>query len=244
MNFLCDTCDLRNKMENYRLKLNDLILEKKNKLIDEEIVNLSQTLDVLVNKCVFCNRHLNNSFKLNLRNIFGTHSTFYYYGYQHLFNMMYSYIIEGINNNEIIYISMEKYLYSELIDFLKVNGVPVEHIKFMPVKGLIESNAHGGLNELKEKIRNSCLANEVKEYSGIRWIGQPTYAIQTTSQEAFLNWERNLSEALENTNASLICIYDAYDYMNKNEFINEKVIRQSFETHSYILKNTVLEKID
>ncbi|MEK6263442.1 MAG: MEDS domain-containing protein, partial [Clostridium sp.] len=121
--------------------------------------------------------------------------------------------------------------------FLKINNVLVEHIKFRHVKDLIESNTQGRLTQLKEKINNVCLENEVKEYNGIRWIGQPTYAIQTTSQESFLEWETNLSEALKNTNASLLCIYDTYDYMNKGEFINETVIKQSLTTHSYILNN-------
>lgn len=244
MNFLCNTCNIHTNIEKTRLKLNNLILEKEHELLNEEIINLSQALDVSVNKCIFCNRNLNTSnFELNLKNIFGTHSTFYYYGYQHLFSSMYLYITEGLNNNEIIYISMQKDLYNELIAFLKINSVSVEHIKFRPVKELIESNMNGGLIGLNKKFESICSENEVKGHTGIRWIGQPTYAIQTTSEKAFLNWETNLSEALKVTNVSLICIYDAYDYMNNNEFINETVIKQSLSTHSYILKSSVLEKI-
>lgn len=243
MNLLCESCNLKEQMEKYRSKLNDLVLEENHRLIDEDIVKLSQSLDILVYECIFCNKNINNTFKVNLNNIFGTHSTFYYYGYQHLFNSMYFYINQGINNNELIYISMEKNLYSKLLEFLKVNNISVEHIKFRPVKELIDSNTRGGLIELKEKISNICLEHEVKKYKGIRWIGQPTYAIQTTSQEAFLNWEINLSEVLKDTNVSLICIYDAYDYMNKGEFINEEVINLSLTTHTFALKKSVLEKI-
>jgi hypothetical protein len=244
MNFLCESCSLKEEMEKYKIMLNNLILKENHILIDEEIIKLSQSLDTLVYRCIFCNKNLNNNtFKIELKNIFGTHSTFYYYGYQHLFNSMYFYINQGINNNELIYISMEENLYSKLLAFLKVNNVSVQHIKFRPVKELIESNTMGGLIELKEKINNICLEDEVKKYKGIRWIGQPTYAIKTTSQEAFLNWEINLSLALKNTNASLICIYDTYDYMTKGEFINEKVIKQSLTTHTFALQNSVLEKI-
>lgn len=243
MNFLCESCNLKEEMEKCRCMLNNLILEENHRLIDEEIVKLSQSLDILVYRCIFCNKSIKNILKMNLKNIFGTHSTFYYYGYQHLFNSMYFYINQGINNNELIYISMEENLYSKLLAFLKVNNISVEYIKFKPVKELIESNTMGGLIKLKEKISNICSEDEVKKYKGIRWIGQPTYAIQTTSQEAFLNWEINLSEALKDTYISLICIYDAYDYMNKGEFINEKVIKQSLTTHTFALKNSVLEKI-
>lgn len=77
MNFLCNTCDIHTDMENYRIMLNGLALKKNYKLIDDEIINLSEALDVLVYKCIFCDQNLNNIFKLNLRNIFGTHSSFY-----------------------------------------------------------------------------------------------------------------------------------------------------------------------
>lgn len=243
MDLLCNTCSLRNYIEEYRIALNNLIAERGQQLLDKEVIDLSQSLDALVYKCIFCNKNMNNISKLDLRNIFGTHSTFYYYGRQHLFSSMYFYITEGINNNEHVYISMEENLYDELITFLKENNVSVEHIEFRPVKELIESNINGGLIQLKKKINDICLENQANKYSGIRWIGQPTYAIQTTSQEFFLNWEINLTEALNNTHASLICIYDAYDYMNKGEFINETVIKQSQNTHSYVLLNSELEKI-
>lgn len=166
------------------------------------------------------------------------------YGDQHLFNSIYFYISEGIKNHELIYISMKEDLYNKLINFLKINNVSPEHIKFKSIKELIEINTQGGQTELKKIIESASLENEVKEYNGIRWIGQPSYAIHITSQEAFLNFETNLSDALNNTNVSLLCIYDAYDYMNKGEFINETVIKQSLITHSFILKNSALEKIN
>ncbi|AKA67845.1 MULTISPECIES: MEDS domain-containing protein [Clostridium] len=243
MNSSCSDCSMYSKIEELRLMLNNLILEKNQELLNKEIITLSQSLDELVYKCIFCSENLNTVFKLNLRNIFGIHSTFYYYGYQHLFSSMYFYINEGINNDELIYISMEENLYNKLISFLKNNNVSIEHIKFRAVKGLIESSANGGLIGLRKEIKNISSEDEVKQYNGVRWIGQPTYAIQTTSQEAFLSWEVNLSEALKNTNISLICIYDAYDYINKREFINEIVIKKSLKTHTHILKSLALEKI-
>lgn len=139
---------------------------------------------------------------------------------------------------------MEESLCNKFLVFLKTNDVPVEHIKFKTIKELIESNRHGGLTKLKEQINNISLDNEIKNYRGIRWIEQPSYAIQSISQKDFLDLKINLSEVLNNTNASLLCIYDAYDYMNKDKFINETVIKQSPTTHSYILKNLVLEKIN
>ncbi|GAA0178342.1 hypothetical protein SH2C18_14130 [Clostridium sediminicola] len=243
MSFLCNNCDLNCNIQECKEQLNNIIVEKNHNLVNDEVVKLSQQLDDLVYKCVVCKRSLNaiSNSKLNLKDLFGTHSTFYYYGKQHLFTSMYFYINEGIKNNELIYISMEEKLYNPLLTFLKANNVSIEMIRFRPVKELIMSNKHGGLDGLKEKIGNICLENDVIKYSGVRWIGQPTYAIQTTSQKDFLDWEINLSEALKNTNVSLICIYDAYDYIHKGEFINEEVINKSLNTHSYILKDRILK---
>lgn len=58
MNFLCNACDLHTDIEKYRIMLSSLIVEKNYKLLDEEIINLSQYLDVLLCKCTFCNKYL------------------------------------------------------------------------------------------------------------------------------------------------------------------------------------------
>jgi len=58
MNFLCSTCRLRDNIEKHRIMLNNLIVEKNHKLLDEEIISLSEYLDVLVYKCASCNRNL------------------------------------------------------------------------------------------------------------------------------------------------------------------------------------------
>ena len=245
MKNLCKNCNLSYQIENGRKKLNNLIAEKDMNLLDDKIIQLSQQLDELIYGCVFCEKDLNrvHGKSLNLKDIFGTHSTFYYYGKEHLFTNMYFYITEGIKNNELVYISMQENLFDELIRILETYNAPVEHIEFRKVKELIMSNKEGGLVKLKEKINSIFNEDKVKKYKGIRWIGQPTYAIQTTSQEDFLNWEINLSEGLKNTNASLICIYDAYDCINESKFINKQVIDKSIDTHSHLLKDFVLEGI-
>lgn len=243
MNFLCKNCNLSSNIEDLRENLNNIIIEKNHNLLDTEVINLSQLLDNFVYKCVLCSKELNDPSKLNLKDIFGIHSAFYYYGHDHLFTNLYFYILEGIKNNELIYISMQENLYSKLIEFLEINEVSMEYIHFRPVKELIMSNKLGGLIGLKEKINSIGIEEEVKNHSGIRWIGQPSYAIQVTSENDFLNWEINLSQALSNTKVSLLCIYDAYDYMNEGKIINKNVISKSLDTHSYVLKNLVLEEI-
>lgn len=156
---------------------------------------------------------------------------------------MIKYITHGIKNNEIIHIFMKPALYDRLLNSLRSFGISDEHIKFYSVKELILSNKIDGLDGLKKKIDFFTAEALQKGYNGIRWIGQPTYAIQETSKNDFLNWELNLTEALQNTEISLICIYDYYDYMNDKKIIDERVINESFNTHSHVLNKFYLENI-
>lgn len=177
--------------------------------------------------------------KLNLRNVFGTHTTFYYYGEQHLFVNLYFYISEGIKNNELIYVSMEEELYNKLLDFLKTNKIPIENIKFRPVKDLILGHKKGGLNGLKETAIRILENSNIEKYTGLRWIGQPSFAIEGTSQKDFLDMEVELNKFINNMNAALLCVYDVYDYMYNGKVINETVIQESLQAHSFVLNNFV-----
>lgn len=239
MKILCENCNLRYDIEQHREKLNNIIVQKNFNLLDDEVIHLSQLLDELVYKCVACNKNINNLSKLNLKNVFGTHATLYYYGEQHLFVSLYFYIKEGLKNNEFIYISIEERLYYRLIEFLKINKISDEHIKFKPVGELIYSNKKSDLLGLKETLSSILLDNN--KYNGIRWIGQPTYAIEATSQKDFLDMEINLNELVKNMNVAILCVYDAYDYMHVGSVINKAVIEASLSTHSHVLNNLVLE---
>ena len=130
MKEICDNCKINNRIEEYKEKLNSSIENRNGDLLDDEVVLSSQFLDNFVYKCVSCNKNINYLSKLNLREVFGTHTTFYYYGEQHLLVNLYFYINEGIKNNELIYISMEEELYNKLLDFLISNNVSTENIKF------------------------------------------------------------------------------------------------------------------
>lgn len=173
----------------------------------------------------------------------GTHSVLYYYGIEHLLVNIYSYIQEAIQNNELIFISMEKRLYDPLLKHLIEWKIDEEKIKFRSVKYMILSYKEGGIEGLKKKVKNLKLEAIEKGYRGIRWIGQPTYAIQETSREDFLNWERVLSEALADTKISIICIYDCYDYIYNRNYIDEVVIMNSLNTHTHIWSKSFLRNL-
>lgn len=179
-----DYYDLENKIELTRQKLNSIIAEKNENLLDQEVIKLSEELDELIVRFQYI-KSIQDTHLMNLKNIMGTHSTFYYYGKCHLFTNMVQYIKVGLDNNEVLYISMKPELYEDLKKRLNDNGISGKNLKFKSVKQLIDINKNGGVKKLKEKIE-ILLKEETKQgYSGIRWIGQPTYAIEQTSKKDF-----------------------------------------------------------
>ncbi len=211
--------NLENEIELARKKLNSIIIEKNENLLDQEVIKLSEELDELIVKFQYI-KSIQDTCLMNLKNIMGTHSTFYYYGKDHLFANMIQYIKVGVDNNEVVYISMQPQLYEDLKKYLNNFGIQDKYLKCQSIKQLININKTGGERCLKEKIE-ILVEKEIKQgYSGIRWICQPTYAIEQTSKNDFLNWEINLSKGLKNTKASLICIYDYCDYIHRKKVID------------------------
>lgn len=55
----CNNCSLNFNIEEYRERLNDIIVEKNYNLLDEEVLNLSQLLDNLIDKGILFEKNLN-----------------------------------------------------------------------------------------------------------------------------------------------------------------------------------------
>ncbi|WP_297421255.1 Spo0E family sporulation regulatory protein-aspartic acid phosphatase [Clostridium sp.] len=248
MDFSCDNCNLNYNIGKVRNRLEELIVKKDQSLLDVEVINLSQLLDNLIYKCVFCSKNVNNSTQWTLNDTLKskTNSKFYHLKNNHFFISIYFYMYEGIKNNEVIYMSMEEGLYNDLLEILKMISFPVEYIKFRSIKELIISNKFCGLIGLEEKIKGIVSEYEAKRYNGIRWISQPTYAIKNTSLNDFFDWEMNLSQALRNTNtnSSLDFVYKDYDYLGENKYLQEPVIDSSINVNSYILDDLLFKGVD
>lgn len=239
MHLSCDNCNLNNIIGQVRERLEDIIIEKNHSLLDEQVINISQLLDNLVYKCTFCYKNINNLSILSANDKFNLNINPTYKNLEnnHFLISLYFYMFEGIKNNQMIYISMDENLYHELLNILNINSITSEYIKFRSIKELIISNKTGGLVGLKEKIKDISLENQRKNYYGIRWISQPTYAIKNTSINDFLDWELNLSHALKSADSSLEYIYNDYNYIKEDKFIPEPVINTSLNSNSYILND-------
>lgn len=169
----------------------------------------------------------------NLKNTYGKHSVFYYYGYEHLMVSLYYYIKAGINNNELIYFTMFPDLYQKIIADFKINNLPIKDLILRSEEEMIIQCKHKSTAHIKLLINNYITDAIKKGYSGIRFIGQPSYAIKNTSRIEFLKIERVISSILKNISASLLCIYDYYDYLHSQNYINKMVIHESYNTHTH-----------
>ncbi len=168
---------------------------------------------------------------------YGNHFVFYYYGEEHLFINLNYYIKQGIDKNQLIYISMEQNIFEKFLYNLNKNGISDDSIVFKSVKELIETYNEKGLECFEKMINqliNECLQ---KGYTGIRFIGQPSFAIKQTSKKEFLDWEKILSKATSNKKFSILCIYDFYDYLYNKHLIDDKVFLESLTTHTHLLND-------
>lgn len=242
MKYLCTKCALKNDIEKMKLTLDELIYEREADFLDPEIVKLSVNIDRYVNQCIRCNEMINKNYS-RISDIKGCHLSFYYYGQAHLVMNMCNYIIRGLKAGEVVYVSMEKPYLENLKKMLLRTGIEDSAVLFYPVEELIMLNSAEGAKALRDKILefgNSAIQNG---YSGVRWIGQPSYAIGKTSKADFLKFEDSLNYALKDSVVSILCIYDVYDYMNGGRVIDEDIINGSFSTHTHLLSEFEISKL-
>lgn len=172
-------------------------------------------------------------------NIFGCHSSFYYFGIEHLLVNMYTYINNGINRKELICLCMKDTVYDKVLETL---GTKYKHIQLCEMDKIINIHKCLGL----ERARNNLLEYEKKAkdegYTGIRFIIQPDHLIFKTSEKDFLSFEKDINHIVLGVNASFMCIYDFEDYITNKLFINNNVIEESYKTHTHRLYNNELSK--
>lgn len=248
MNFSCSNCNINHNMKRIKDRLEHIVAKENQSLLDNKVINLSQLLDNFIYKCTFCNKNIRHLSKLNSKDILNTtdNSNFQYLTNNHFLISLCFYMLQGIKNNQMIYLSMEESLYNDLLNIFKIHSFPTECIKFRSVEEVIVSHKNGGLTQLEEKIRDISSEYHLKKYNGFRWISQPTYAIKNTSLKDFFDWEMNLSEALinTNTNSSLGFVYKEYSHINEDNYIDEPVIDKSLNVNSYVLDNLIFKGVE
>lgn len=242
MKVVCKGCNLKERLEENKKILTSLIFEKDN-MLDEIVVKQSQILDQFIVECIECNKRIDDGYKETLDDIFGIHSTFYYYGLEHLLINLIPYIKYGVENNELITVSLSNDIFDKLMELLDIYGIDKSGVIFFPVKDMVIANNENGIDGLRKLLSKLLSEVEKNNFKGARVIGQPSFAIGETSKEDFLKLEEVLNEAFIGMKASGLCIYDAFDYTHNRDFIDEDIIKNSLNTHSHLLHNNTLSKI-
>lgn len=129
----CEGYYIKARLEETRKVLLNVVSEKQN-VLDPMVVKKSQVLDQLIVECVKCDKRRMDSKLETLDNIFGIDSTFYYYGLEHLLINLLPYIKHGVENNELITVSLSGDIYDQLMDLLDFHGIDKTGVIFFPVK--------------------------------------------------------------------------------------------------------------
>lgn len=237
LKYNCIRCQLNEDIRKMEVKLDHLIFERKGDLMDPEIIQLSGNIERYTAECTNCKTRRDSIANSSGNSIFGCHISFYYYGLSHLIMNMCSYIASGVRKNELVFLSMETDVFDKLIALLQRLNIPSESIYLYPVEEMIMLNKERGISVLKNKVDEFVNNAKNKGFSGIRWIGQPSYAMKRTSKSDFLEFELALTEMVADKEISVLCIYDSYDYVTAKKYIDEDVIRESVNTHTHILGN-------
>lgn len=234
---ICEKCNINCYINKIKDRLEHIIIKENHRLLDENVIKLSQLLDNFIYKCTFCDKHIRNSIN---------DSNFDYLGDNHFLISLYFYIFLGIKHNQMIYLSMNENLYNNLLSILKSNNLPMELIKFKSIKDAILSNTNGGLMGLEEKIKEIASEHHLKKHTGFRWISQPTYGIKNTNISDFFNWELNLSDALKNTNNNSVLefVYKEYNSINEARYMDEPVIDTNSNVNSYVLDDLIFKGLE
>lgn len=177
---------------------------------------------------------------MDKNNVFGFHSCFYYFGLQHLVLNMYSYIKDGVDKNEKIYMCVEPEVYCELMKYLP-DIYQFSYIKNFSIHEVISYYSKLKLNEVRTKLSRYIDKVVKAGYSGIRFIIQTDYMILGSSKECFMDFNKSVSRIILGMKASLMTLYDFEDYLKFKYIIDDEVILQSYKVHSHRLYNGNLE---
>jgi hypothetical protein len=157
---------------------------------------------------------------------------------------MASYIRNSIHNNELVYLYIFPEIQKELFEILENNKIDIKHIMIESFSDLILSNSLEDFEKLNDSLNSLISGAIAKGYSGISFIGQPSFAIQETSREHFLSFEKNLTELFKGKEGSILCLYDLYDSLHDKKYIDDFLVKDSINTHTHILSKFKLTKMD
>jgi len=237
MKYSCIRCRLLGDIERMKIERENLIFENKADILATEVAKLTRRISSFEKECANCQTRIDSLENADRDSVFGCHISFYYYGLQHLIMNMYRYVAQGFKSNELALLSMEQEIFDEIVQLLKHIGIPDEYVRFHSVEEIISSNKEFGIHGLKQTVDKMIESAKKEGFSGIRWIGQPSYAVRKTSKEDFIALELALTEAISKKDMSVLCIYDSYEWIARKKYDEADVMSKLMQTHTHIMGN-------
>ncbi len=162
------------------------------------------------------------------------YAAFYYYGIPHLLVSFELILQNAIKKNQLIYLSMEEEFYGTLTERLRLKERLGDKIQFCSTKEIIDKE--GVYAELAEAIKKIKKNADASGFSGVMWILKSEDAINQMTKEAFIEWTNSFARTLKDNGIKLICIYDLYDYINEEEYLDTKyIIDEVLNSNKFIL---------
>lgn len=173
------------------------------------------------------------------KNFFGVHSSFYYFGFDHLYINMKEYIDDSISRNEYVSFIVNRKIYNDIMDITGIsekNSSQISNIyKIIEIYKLLGKT---GIKDKLLKYENKIIK---RGFTGLKFILDTSYFISNTSKDDFLKFDFDITNIILNTKTSVMCIYDFEDYINTKKIIDDEIINKSYENHFYRLyKNKIV----
>lgn len=231
-------CKINENLNKVKYQLEEAILNNFSNFLISDVIKISKSIDHLVGRCMNC-KETKNMDVLDIHNIAGRHSMFFYYSKEHLLVCLAQYLKSGIEKNEFCPIFLQPDWYQSLFEYFKQINLPSRNIQHYPVNDMLESFTNGGASGFREKVLELTKWAKDEGFTGIRMIGQCSYAIELTSKKEFLKFEKAINDAFCGTAVGGLCVYDFNDFINTSKYIDDEILYDSFKTHTNIYYQNV-----
>jgi hypothetical protein len=226
-----ENCKINDALNKVKHQLQEAISDNFSNYLISDIVKISKSMDDLIERCMSCKTN-NRLDALDIHNIAGRHSMFFYYSKEHLLVCLAQYLKTGIDKNEFCPVFLQPDWYQSLFKYFRQINLPSRNIQHYPVNEMLESFTRGGASGFREKVMELTEWTKEEGFTGIRMIGQCSYAIALSSKKEFLKFEKAINDAFCGTSVGGLCVYDFNDFINTSQYIDDEILYDSFKTHT------------
>ena len=166
-----------------------------------------------------------------LRKYYGKNICFYYYGVDHLVVNLYKYIKQNLENNICIYLYINKSVYDMLLNNLDENEKKMIYLVNIEKEILnVGTSCKDSVETNIKKIKKKALDNG---YWGMSLIVDASKILSNTCNSMYEEFLMTLSKTCSSEKMNILTCYDFIDYMERGKYINENIMKLSYEFHTF-----------